>query len=81
MDAYSNPSKFQKDSIYVMRYDILKIMVFLLYTFSIQGQHLNTAVENVWKTMIFKMSYLMTYKCYSFEIWRGYCRHPYLKII
>ena len=36
-----------------MGYAIVKIMV--------QGQHLNTAIENVWKTMIFKLSYLMKF--------------------
>ena len=54
--AYSNPSKFQKDSIYKSGICHCKNHGFptVLY----QGQHLNTAIENVWKTMIFKSSYL-----------------------
>ena len=28
--------------------------------------------------MIFTMACPMTYKCYPFETWRGYCRHPHL---
>ena len=74
--AYSNPSKFQKDSIY-KSWDMPLYKSWFSYCIY-QGQHLNTAIENVWKTMIFKLSYLMSYKCYPFEIWSGYCRHPYL---
>ena len=76
--AYSNPSKFQKDSIISHGICHCKNHGFPEYCihFQYQGQHLNTAIENVWKTMIFKMAYLMTYKCYPFKIWRGYCRYP-----
>ena len=33
------------------------------------------------KTTNFKMSYLMTYICYPFKIWRSYFRHHHLIIL
>ena len=55
--AYSNPSKFQKDSIY-KSWDMPLLKSWFSYCihFLHQGQHLNTAIENVRKTMSFKTS-------------------------
>ena len=62
-----------------MRYDILELVIF--HTFSIVVLNVDLDIKHVWKTMIFKMSYLMTYTCYPFETWRGYCIHPYLLML
>ena len=45
-----------------MRYDILELVIFHTFSIVVYG-----------KTMIFKMPYPMTYTCYPFETWRGYC--------
>ena len=48
MAVYSNPSKFQSDSTYNSRDDILKTMVFP-YIFYGRRQPLTPAIENAWE--------------------------------
>ena len=62
-----------------MRYDILELVIF--HTFSIVVLNVDLDINMYGKTMIFKMSYSMTYTCYPFETWRGYCMHPYLLML
>ena len=62
-----------------MRYDILELVIF--HTFSTVVLNVDLNIKHVWKNHDFKMSYPMTYTCYPFETWRGYCIHPYLLML
>ena len=59
-----------------MRYDILELVTFHTFSIIIVVLNVDLNIEHVWKTMIFKMLHPMTYTCYPFETWRGYCIHP-----